>query len=178
MGAYADALADPHRGGSQHASQLAALGQVKPLVRAQGEVLVIAGEPAAVTAKLSTHAARPAARNFVGPRGDNLNRGRKSVVRIRPGGRLQRVLPGGADLCGEVRKLVAAALPDGSERDRVPGQLQRYLVRLPDTITAGHSLDGQHGPIYTAQRPHDGTLTSAHPSATPATRQVPRAPKP
>jgi hypothetical protein len=176
MDADPDALADPHRGGPQHAAQLAALRQVKPLVRAQGEVLVIAGESAAaVTGVVSTDADWPTARNIVGPGRDELVlvRGRKSVVRIRPGGRLERVLPGGADLCSEVRKLVAAALPDGSERDRVPGQLQRYLVRLPDPITAGHSLDGQHGPIYTAQRPHDGTLTSAHPSATPATRPSP-----
>jgi len=57
MDADPDALADPHRGGPQHAAQLAALRQVKPLVRAQGEVLVIAGEPAAaVTAVVSTDA--------------------------------------------------------------------------------------------------------------------------
>jgi hypothetical protein len=183
--ADADAFADPYRSGSQHAAQLAALWQVEPLMRPQREVLVIAGEHASVVSgAVSSHVDRPVVANIVRPgrgagvRGRGLGcgrgrgRGREPVVWIRPGGRLHRILPGGADPLREVRKLVAAALADGSERDRVPRQLQRYLVWLPDPITAGHSLDGQHGTIYAAQRPHNGTLTFATPETSNPTHPV------
>jgi hypothetical protein len=173
MCADADALAHPDRARPEHAPQFAGLGQVKPLMRPQREVLVIPGQHAGTVAgAVCTRTAHPLTATIFGSGRSARVRARKPVVRIRPVGRLLRILPGGAHLGGEVRKLVAAALANGSERDRVPRQLQRYLIWLANPITARHSLDGQHGTIYAAQRPHNGTLTSARPA--PATPTHPK----
>jgi len=120
------ALAEPQRAGPQHAAQLASARQVSPVAGAQREVLMVAGQAAAIRASAT---------------------GGEPVVRVRPGGGLLRVEPGRGDPCGQLRQLVSAALAHGRERPRVPGQVERDLIRLPGPVPAGHSLHGQHGTI-------------------------------
>ncbi len=124
--AGAHALAEPERAGPQHAAQLTGAGQVPPVPRPQREVLVVAGQVARVRAAA---------------------RGGEPVVRVRPGGSLLGIEAGGGDPLRQLGELVAAALADGRERHRVPGQVERDLVRLPCLIPAGHSLHRQHGTI-------------------------------
>jgi len=124
VGADADALANPDRARPQHASQLARFRQVEPLMRPQCEVFVIAGERACrVTGSASVRPGEPMAATSVEPRRVAWVRRRKPIIGIRPGGRLLRILPGCADARREVQQLVPATLADGSERDRIPGQL-------------------------------------------------------
>jgi hypothetical protein len=52
--------------------------------------------------------------------------------------------PGVSELAGQLRELVTAALADGRKRDRVPGQAQRDLERLPGAIAARHCRHRQH----------------------------------
>jgi hypothetical protein len=77
-------------------------------------------------------------------------RTREPVVGVRPGIGLLGVEPSGCDLVSEEGELMAAALADGGERDRVPGQVQRDLVGLPGPVTARDGGDGQHGAIDAA----------------------------
>jgi hypothetical protein len=49
------------------------------------------------------------------------------VVRVRPRRGLLGVEPGDGQLVRQQRELMAAALPDGRERDSVPRQIQRDL---------------------------------------------------
>jgi hypothetical protein len=74
-------------------------------------------------------------------------RTREAVVRVRPRGGLLRVEPGRADALGQLRKVITAALADGREWHRVPGQLKGDLVWLSSGVPAGHCLHGQHGTI-------------------------------
>jgi hypothetical protein len=71
----------------------------------------------------------------------------ETIVRIRPSGGLLRVEPGCAQALGQLRKLIATALADGRERDRVPGQPEGDLVRPASRVPAGHGLHGKHGSI-------------------------------
>jgi hypothetical protein len=120
------ALAEPHRAGPQHAAQLAGARQVSPVAREQREVLMVAGQAAAIRAAAT---------------------GGEPVVGVRPRGGLLGVEPGRGDPCSQLRQLVSAALANGRERPRVPGQVERDLIRLPGPVPAGHSLHGQHGTI-------------------------------
>jgi hypothetical protein len=90
-------------------------------MRPQREVFVIAGERTdAVSGAINPLLDRRTARIIALARRGAPVGGRKPVIRIRPGSRQLRILPSGADPRGEVRKLVAAALADGGERDRIP----------------------------------------------------------
>jgi hypothetical protein len=73
--------------------------------------------------------------------------GREPVIRVGPGGSLLGIEARGGYPRRQLGKLITAALADGSERHRVPGQVERYLVRLPCFVPAGHGLHGQHGTI-------------------------------
>jgi len=118
----ADALAHPDRGGSQHAPQLARCREVKPLVRPEREVLVIARQHAdCVIGPVRMRASRSMTLTLVRPGRRAGLRRREPVIWIRPGSRLLRILPSRAHAGRQVGKLVAAALPDGRKRDRVPG---------------------------------------------------------
>jgi hypothetical protein len=64
----------------------------------------------------------------------------EAVVRVGPGSGLLRIQPGCTDALGQLRELIAAALADGRERHRVPGQPEGDLVGLPGGVTAGHGL--------------------------------------
>jgi len=74
----------------------------------------------------------------------------EAVVGVWPADSLRWIAPSGADALDQQRQLMAASLAHGSERDGVPGQVQRDLIRLPGPITAGHSHDGQHRSINAA----------------------------
>ncbi len=125
----AHALPEPHRCRPQYAAQFTAAGQVAALTGSQHEVLMIAGQATGPW---------PAART------------REPVVRVGPGGSLLRVGPGRTDPLCQFGELVAAALADGGERDRVPGQSQGDLVRPADRVPAVDSVHGQDGAIYAA----------------------------
>jgi hypothetical protein len=75
---------------------------------------------------------------------------REPVVGVGPGIGLLGVEPRRCDLVHKVGELMAAALADGSERDGVPGQVQRDLVGLSGPVTASHGGDGQYGAIDAA----------------------------
>jgi hypothetical protein len=127
----ARAVADPDRAGAQHAPQLAGARQVGPVTRAEREVLGLAREIAAQMAGPGRRA-----RRVRGPG--------EAVVWIGPRGGLARIEPGVGELAGELRELVTAPLADGRKRDRVPGQAQRDLERLPGAIAARHCSHSQH----------------------------------
>jgi hypothetical protein len=74
-------------------------------------------------------------------------RGREPVVRVRPGGRLPRIEAGGTDPGRQLGELIPAALAYGRERHRVPGQVERDLIRLASFVPARHSMHRQHGTI-------------------------------
>jgi hypothetical protein len=99
-------------------------------------------------------------------------RSREPVVRVGPGCCLHGIRTGRADALGKLGQLVPTPLADCGKRHRVPGQIERDLVRLASPISAAHCLDGQHGTINAAQRPHNGTLTSRCPKATPPAPQL------
>lgn len=124
--ASAHALAQPQRAGPQHAAELAGARQVSPVPRPQGEVLVIAGQAASIRAAAGS---------------------REPVVRVRPRCGLLGVEAGGGNPRSQVGELIAASLADGRERHRVPGQIERDLIRLPCLVPARHSMHGQHGTI-------------------------------
>lgn len=139
------ALAEPDGTRPQHAPQLARSWRIHAVARPQREVLVIAGH---VTGRgpASRVSGRTPARVFITARVDD-PRGWEAVVRIRPRGRLRRVEPRRAHALGQPGQLVAAALPHGRERHRIPAQVQSDLIRPADTVAAGHRLHGQHGAI-------------------------------
>jgi hypothetical protein len=122
----AHALAEPERTGPQHAAQLAGARHVSPIPRPQGEVLVVAGQVGSVRAAA---------------------RGRKPVVRVRPRRSLLGISASGSDPRSQLGKLITASLADGRERHRVPGQVERDLIRLPCLVPASHGLHRQHGTI-------------------------------
>jgi len=100
MLAHAHALAYPDRARAEHAPQFAGTRQVSAVPRAQREVLVVAWQ---VTNCLTTVSAITASDCLTGrgasaqaSGGAAAGRG-EPVVRIRPGCRLLRVLPGCAD---------------------------------------------------------------------------------
>jgi hypothetical protein len=66
----------------------------------------------------------------------------EAVVRVRPRNGLLRVEPRCADALGQLGELIAAALADGRERYRVPGQLEGDLIRLPSGVPASYRLHG------------------------------------
>jgi hypothetical protein len=74
-------------------------------------------------------------------------RGREPVVRVRPGGRLLRIEAGGTDPGRQLGELITAPLAYGCERYRVPGQVERDLIRLASFVPARHSMHRQHGTI-------------------------------
>jgi hypothetical protein len=165
-----EALAHPDSAGTKHAPQFAGARQVDAITRAQREVLVIAGK---VADRLAAAASVPAGRCRIRFRA-GVQAGRiaatwcrEPVIWIRPYGHLLGVLPRRADALGELRQLVPASLADSREGYRVPGQIQRDLIWLPGSVTAAHCLDRQHRTINATQRPHNGTLTSRCPNATP-----------
>lgn len=101
--AYALALANPDRARPQDASQLAGLRQVDPLMRAQREVLVIAGDKSGGV--LAVAATRPGLSKpgiSAWARRTAAARYRKSVIRVRPSRRLLGILPGRTDSRREV----------------------------------------------------------------------------
>ncbi len=160
--ADADALADPDGAGAKHASQLAGTRHVHSFAGAEREVLVVVAQVAGGV----TDTARDVIRRCLswpcaGVKASHLAVGsREPVVRVRPGGCLLRIIARRADPLGKLGQLIPATLPDCGKRHRVPGQIERDLVCLPGPIAAAHCLNGQHGTINAAQRPHNGTLTS------------------
>jgi len=74
-------------------------------------------------------------------------RGREPVIRVGPGRRQVRVQSRAGYPLGELGELMTASLSHRCERDRVPGQAERYLEWLAGTITARHGCHGQHGAI-------------------------------
>jgi hypothetical protein len=122
----AHALAEPQRAGPKHAAQLAGARHVRPVPRPQREVLMVAGQVA------GTRAAA---------------RGREPVVRVRPGLSLLRIEAGGTNPGRQLGELITAALAYGRERHRVPGQVERDLIRLASLVPARHSMHRQHGTI-------------------------------
>ena len=64
------------------------------------------------------------------------------VVGVRPRRGLLRVEAGCADALSQLGEVIAAALADGRERYRVPGQLKGDLVRLPSGVPASYRLHG------------------------------------
>jgi hypothetical protein len=70
------------------------------------------------------------------------------VVRVRPGHGQFGIGPGAGQLVGQQRELMAAALPDGRERDSVSSQIQRDLEWPPGPVPARDRRYGQHGTIY------------------------------
>lgn len=131
----ARAVTDPDRAGAQHAPQLPGARQIGPVARAEREVFGLAGKITAQLAGPGRRARRRARRQ----RGAG-----EAVVRIRPRRGLLGIEPGVGELVGQLRELVTAPLADGRERDRVPGQAQRDLERLPGAIAARHCSDRQH----------------------------------
>jgi hypothetical protein len=73
--------------------------------------------------------------------------GREPVVRVRPRRSLLGIEAGCSYPRSQLGKLIAASLADGRERHRVPGQIERDLIRLSHFVPAGHGLHGQHGTI-------------------------------
>jgi hypothetical protein len=166
----ADAFTDPDRTRAQHTSQFAGTRHVHSFTGAQREVLVVVGQVTGGVANTAMNLARRSlSRPWVGIKAGRLVAAgsREPVVRVGPGCSLLRIRTSGTDALGELGQLVSATLADGGKRHRVSGQIQRDLVRLAGPIAAAHCLDGQHGTINAAQRPHNGTLTSRCPKATP-----------
>jgi hypothetical protein len=124
--ARAHALAEPQRTGPQQTPELARAWHVTPVPGPQREVLMIAGQVTGSRAAAG---------------------GGEPVVRVRPRRSLLGIEAGGSYPPGQLGKLIAAALPDGRERHRVPGQIERDLIRLPCLVPASHGLHGQHGTI-------------------------------
>jgi len=79
--------------------------------------------------------------------GSKQARAREPVVRIWPRLGLLGIRPRGADALGKLRELVTAALPDGREWHRVPGEIECDLVRLTGPVAAAHSHHRQHRAI-------------------------------
>ena len=121
----AHALAEPQRARPKHAAQLTGARHVRPVPRPQREVLVVAGQAGI----------RAAAR------------GGEPVVRIRPGRGLLRIEAGSTDPGRQLGELITAALAYGRERHRVPGQVERDLIRLASPVPARHSMHRQHRTI-------------------------------
>jgi hypothetical protein len=111
QGPDADAVADPYRTGAKHAPQFTRARQVDALTGAQREVLVITRQ---VAIQVAPAGCVPPAACFSA--GTGIRASREPVVRIWPLGGLVGILTRGADALGEIRQLVAAALPYRSER--------------------------------------------------------------
>jgi hypothetical protein len=135
----ADALAHPHSARAQCAAQLTAAREVDPVAGAEREVLGLAGQVTAsvMSVRLTLLSGRH-------------RRTGEPVVGVGPGVGLLGVEPRGCYLVRELGEPVAAALADGGERDGVPHQVQRDLVRLPGPVTAGHSGHRQQRAIDAA----------------------------
>ena len=142
----AGAVADPYRAGAQHAAQLSGSRQIGAVPGPQHEVLSLARQ---VTAGMPA-CRDPAIGRARLPRNGEQVRAREAVVGIRPCRGLLPVEPGLTDRFCQQGELVAAALADCRERNRVPCQRERYLVRPPRTIMTGHCCHGQHGSINAA----------------------------
>jgi hypothetical protein len=171
----ADALADPDGTRAKHTSQFAGTRHVHSFAGAQREVLVIVGQVADLVANAAMNLARRCLSwHWTGIKASRLVAAgrREPIVWVRPGCSLLGIITRRADALSELGELVPATLADGGKRHRVPGQVQCDLVRLAGPIAAAHCLDGQHGTINAAQRPHNGTLTSRCPKATPPAPQV------
>jgi hypothetical protein len=69
------------------------------------------------------------------------------VIRIGPVRGLVGIDQSRADLAGQQRKLMTAALADGGEWHRVPDQIQGDLIGLPGSIATCHSGNGQQRTI-------------------------------
>jgi hypothetical protein len=142
----ARALADPDRAGSQQAPQLAGAGQIRPVARAQREILRLAGQ---VTTGMPGQAGlgmRLGARRVA----DRRRRHGEPVVGVRPGSGLPWVQPRPGDAVSQQGQLMTAALPDRSEVLAVSGQVERDLERLPGPVPARDSCHGQHRAIHAA----------------------------
>ncbi len=106
----AGAFARPDGAGPEHAPQLAAARQVRPVARAQREVLLLAGK---ITTRMglrlrgTTDGLRP-------------RRSWEPVVWIRPLGGLPRIYSRSADPVGQQREQVPATLTHGRERHVIP----------------------------------------------------------
>jgi hypothetical protein len=128
MVSNAGALTQPDRARPEHAAQLARAGRVAAIARPEREVLVVAGQ---VVRRPAAAVVRHSGRTELGPggaagartagRGERVREPeawrREPVVWVWPRHSLGRVEPGRADSLGEPRKLVAATLTDGGERD-------------------------------------------------------------
>jgi hypothetical protein len=136
----ARAVAGPDSARAQQAPQLTAARQVRPVTRAQREVLRLAGDEDA-------RIGRRLRRLLIGRRPYG---GGEPVVWIRPLGGLARIRPGPGDSFRQQGQQVAAALPHGRERDGVPGQAQRDLERASRPVPARYRGDRQHGAIDAA----------------------------
>ena len=154
MAADPGAVTKPDSARPEHTPQLARSRRVAAVAGSQREVLVVTGQvvsrtPAAVARSRRCGAGTwaGAARGWLGAARNRVRKGREPVVRVGPGRGLSRIDPGCADPLGQPGQLIAAALPDSGERNRVPGQVERDLVWLANLVPAGHSLDGQHGAV-------------------------------
>jgi hypothetical protein len=105
------------RGRSQDAPQLAGARRVGPVPRSQQEVLALGRRIVAQR-----------------PRVPGI---RKTIIGIRPGGRLIGVTARRGGPCGQAGQPEAAALADPRERLVIPPELERDLIRLPGPVTAG-----------------------------------------
>jgi hypothetical protein len=130
LGSGTGAVPEPDRARAQHAPQLAAARQVRAIARPEREVLGLAGQ---VAGRMRAGWVQR------GPGG----RGREAVVWIWPRRRLPRVSARTVEPVRQQGKLVAAALPDRRERNRVPGQGQGDLIRLACPVTACDRCHGQ-----------------------------------
>jgi hypothetical protein len=130
-------VSHPHGTGPEHTPQLTAAGQVSTVTGTQREVLSLAGQMTAVAVAES----RPRPGHRV------RRRAGEPVIRVRPVLSLLRVGSGGIHPVRQLRELVTAALTDSGKRHRIPGQVQRDLIRLPGSVMAADRRDGQHGAI-------------------------------
>jgi hypothetical protein len=130
-----DAVTHPDGAGAQQAAQLSAAWRVDAIARAQRKVLRFARQAAAQVMPTTAR---------LGYRRRRRCRAGEPVVRIGPRCDLLGVEPRRRDPVRKQGEPVTAALADGSERDRVPGQVQRDLVGLSGPVPAGHGGYGQH----------------------------------
>jgi hypothetical protein len=133
--ARADAIASPDGAGPQHAPQLAGAGQIGAFPGPQREVLSFPRQEAVQTAT-----GLPQIRPRIG----------KPVVRVRPDGGLLRIDTRRGDPLRKRRQLMTAPLADGRERHRVPGEIERNLIRLPGTVAASDRDHREDRTIYAA----------------------------
>jgi hypothetical protein len=123
------ALSQPDGIRAQGAPKLAGTGQVPPIAGAEGEVLGFAGEARASAQDRALGSARG---------------GGEAIVRIGPRVRLLGVGSSLRDALRQLREMMAAALADGGERHRVPGEAQSDFAGLAEPVPTADRANGQH----------------------------------